>query len=957
VTRTRLFPWPLLLFGACQFPALPDITDAPPDNEPPETTIDSSPAAVDRATASSFTFSASEDATFICSLDSAGFAPCSSPYTRTVGSGQHAFQVVAVDLAGNADPSPASFTWVVDTAPPTTSITSAPAAVDNSTTVSFEFAANEQSTFECALDTQAFVACTSPHMIVGLQDGIRTFRVRATDIAGNVELSPPVHTWTIDSSTPDTQIDSGPSGTTGSQTATFSFSSPDAGNGATFTCEIDGGGFTSCSSPVTFNSLLEGPHTFRVRVRDVVGNVDPTPASRTWTIDLTGPETMIVTGPSGSVAATSATFMFSSNETATFECRLDAAGYVGCPANHSLAGLSEGVHTLDVRAVDLQGNPDTTPAQRSWTVDTVDPIVTITQPAEGSTTGTPVAVQFSLSEPATTTCRVDGSAFQACASGSSYAFMTGSHTIDVRAVDLAGNTGTSSRTWNVDFTSPETSIASGPSGTVSDTSASFVFESPDSTATFECSLDAASFVACPASHTVVGLTDGMHTMRVRAVDPVGNRDGSPAIRTWTVDTVAPDTQIFSSPSSLERVRLATFDFGASETGSTFQCSLDGGAYVPCADPYSTSVGNGSHQLSVRAVDAAGNPDASPASASWTVDLPNLVFVTSTVLTGNLGGLAGADTVCQARAQAAGLYGTYRAWLSTSTVNASSRLGSASGWHRTDGQPFANSLSDITSGKILHPISRDEFGTEVTSGSVMTATNAAGVRDTATGTCLDWTTNQTVPQNWATVGAPSGTSTRFTQFVSYDGQSSFVTACDFGRLYCFGIDYTTSATVPTPTSRQVFLTDGTWTPGGGIAAADTVCAQEAQAAGLVGSFKAVLPTQSEGANSRFNASGLAWSRPDGPLVASSASAFFSSSTLLSSPNVSAAGRYVQAIGGGDEFWSGPWTIQGTQTCSDWTSSSSAQTGSTGRAADIVSATLQQSPSSPCNRALRLLCLEE
>src|SRR5439155_968720 len=57
--------------------------------------------------------------TFQCALDGGGFAPCASPQTYSaLASGNHTFQVRATDPAGNTDPTPASFTWTVDTAAP-----------------------------------------------------------------------------------------------------------------------------------------------------------------------------------------------------------------------------------------------------------------------------------------------------------------------------------------------------------------------------------------------------------------------------------------------------------------------------------------------------------------------------------------------------------------------------------------------------------------------------------------------------------------------------------------------------------------------------------------------------------------------------------------------------------------------------------------------------------------------
>src|SRR5919112_275171 len=90
-----------------------------------------------------------------------------------------------------------------------------------------------------------------------------------------------------DTTPPDTVIDTGPSGTVSSTSASFGFSSSEAGS--SFECSLDGGNFSSCSSPKSYSGLTDGSHTFSVRAIDGAGNVDPTPATRTWTINTSPP--------------------------------------------------------------------------------------------------------------------------------------------------------------------------------------------------------------------------------------------------------------------------------------------------------------------------------------------------------------------------------------------------------------------------------------------------------------------------------------------------------------------------------------------------------------------------------------------------------------------------------------------------------------------------------------------
>src|SRR4029077_8491350 len=125
--------------------------------------IDSHPNALTQATSAGFSFSSEPGATFECKLDAGSFLSCTSPQSISgLADGAHSFAVRATDLVGNTDPTPASFSWTVDTPPPDTTITDHPAALTNATGASFSFSSEAGATFECKLDSGAFAACTSP---------------------------------------------------------------------------------------------------------------------------------------------------------------------------------------------------------------------------------------------------------------------------------------------------------------------------------------------------------------------------------------------------------------------------------------------------------------------------------------------------------------------------------------------------------------------------------------------------------------------------------------------------------------------------------------------------------------------------------------------------------------------------------------------------------------------------
>jgi len=117
-----------------------------------------------------------------------------------------------------------------------------------------------------------------------------------------------------------------------------------------------------------------------------------------------------------------------------------------------------------------------------------------------------------------------------------------------------------------------------------------------------------------------------------------------------------------------------------------------------------------------------------------------VFVTSTQHSGNLGGLGGADSICNARALEAGLFGVYKAWLADSTDSPSTRFAqSAFPYVRVDGIKVAENWVDLITNGVLNPISKDELNQEYAPFTfVWTNVKSDGTAASASSSCTDWT---------------------------------------------------------------------------------------------------------------------------------------------------------------------------------------------------------------------------
>jgi large repetitive protein len=179
--------------------------------------------------------------------------------------------------------------FTIDTTPPGAPVVTSPLnnSVTNDNTPAISGTAEPDSTVTVTLNGNAVGTATTSATgtwsftpTTPMADGPYTVVVTARDAAGNTSAPSTSVRFVIDTAPPETTIDSGPSAETQNPDATFNFSANESG--VTYECKLDGADFTACSDPTTFANVSEGEHTLQVRARDTAGNVDPTPATATW---------------------------------------------------------------------------------------------------------------------------------------------------------------------------------------------------------------------------------------------------------------------------------------------------------------------------------------------------------------------------------------------------------------------------------------------------------------------------------------------------------------------------------------------------------------------------------------------------------------------------------------------------------------------------------------------------
>ncbi|WP_244239108.1 adventurous gliding motility protein AgmC [Corallococcus carmarthensis] len=485
-----------------------------------------------------------------------------------------------------------------------------------------------------------------------LAEDTYTVTATATDAAGN-ESTPDSSTFILDLTAPTVAISSPANGAIiGTDTVTVTGTSTGA-TSVTLTyggtnygpIPVDASGNWSYTLPVT---LPEGSNTVTAVSTDTAGNTS-TPATSTFTVDLTVPTVAITTPGNGTSVNTGTVTVTGTTTNATsVTLTFDGASYgpiaVDASGNWSYAlpgPLAEDTYTVTAVSTNGAGTTSAT-ATSTFTVDLTPPTVAISTPADGSTIGTDTVTLTGTSTGATSvTLTYNGTDYGPIpvdgAGNWTYqlpvSLPEGSVTVTATATDAAGNESTpDDTTFTVDLTAPEVDITA-PANGVTVASGTVTVTGTSTGATFvTVTFEGADYgpIAVDASgnwsYTLPGpLADGTYTVTAVATDAAGN-ESTPDSSTFTVDTTAPVVAI-TTPANGSTVGANVTVTGTASGGATsvtvsFQGTNYGPIPVDASGNWSQALpgplANGTYTVTAVAVDAVGNTSPT-ATSTFTVN--------------------------------------------------------------------------------------------------------------------------------------------------------------------------------------------------------------------------------------------------------------------------------------------------------------------------------------------------
>jgi hypothetical protein len=357
-----------------------------------------------------------------------------------------------------------------------------------------------------------------------------------------------------------------------------------------YTCTDATSGVASCPADDTVSTEGSGVLSPARSATDVAGNTRAV-TQRALNIDTTAPVAAIDSAPPAQSDSADATFAFSATDALSgidaLECSLDGAAFASCASPLALTALADGAHAFAVRARDVAGNVDATPATHAWTIDTDDtppviaPVVSGTLGDNGWYVGD-VTIGWNVSD-----------------ADSSIGSSTGCNTV-VLSTDTAGATftctassvgGTASETVMVklDKTAPQITAAT----TTAPNAAGWYRD--DVAVAYTCSDALSGVVACPSAQVLTGEGAAVASVPRTVTDAAGNTS-APVSVAVKIDRTAP----MLAPSVAQPLLL----HAASAAQANATDALSGIDAQSCSALATGSIG--AKSVNCTATDIAGN---------------------------------------------------------------------------------------------------------------------------------------------------------------------------------------------------------------------------------------------------------------------------------------------------------------------------------------------------------------
>ncbi len=580
--------------------------------------------------------------------------------SSALAQGTHSLTVKAIDAAGNTSAASPALSVTIDTVAPPTPTVASTSGITGITTPTFTGTAEAGSTVTLydtdgatVLGTTVAAGGTWTITTSVLAEGAHALTVKATDIAGNTSAASAALAVTIDTTAPGVPTVANTGGITSITTPTLT-GTAEAGSTVTL---FDTDGVTVLGTTIatggtwtiTTSVLAEGAHALTVKATDTAGNTSAPSAALAITIDTTAPAAPTVATTGGVTRVTTPTFTGTAEAGSTITL-FDTDGVTVLGTTIATGGtwtittsvLAEGAHALTVKATDTAGNTSAASTAVALTIDTTAPAAPTVASTGGVTSITrPTLTGTAEAGSSVTLFDTDGVTVlgTTVATGGTWTITSavlgeGAHALTVKATDSAGNTGAASAAVaiTIDTTAPAAPTMATTDGVTRGATPTFTGTAEAGSTVTLFDTDGVTVlgttIATGGAWTITSsvLADGVHRVSVRAQDAAGNTSAASTVRAVTIDTTAPAAPTIASTGGILGTRTPTVT-GTAEAGSTVTLYDTNGSTVLGSTVAvngswsitSSALGEGSHTLTVRTVDAAGNASAASRALAIVVD--------------------------------------------------------------------------------------------------------------------------------------------------------------------------------------------------------------------------------------------------------------------------------------------------------------------------------------------------